>query len=211
MNFLGHARVAARVSSDPRLLLGAMLPDFASMARARLTSVADPEVAAGVRLHLDTDDVFHGAQGFLTLYERGVRELEAEGLARGPARAVAHVGTELMLDGLLLGESSLEAAYLDAIALPFEELGISFRADGAERFRTLHARVRDHGLPVEYRCPEQVAERLEQILLRRPRLALAPGDRARIVPFLAEAQNELRETLPALLNEVHEGLREVGV
>src|SRR5690606_31275930 len=51
MNFFGHACVAARVDSDPRVLLGAMLPDFASMSRTRLAGSEDPAVAAGIALH----------------------------------------------------------------------------------------------------------------------------------------------------------------
>src|SRR5690606_3246840 len=77
MNFFGHACVAARIDSDPRVLLGAMLPDFASMSRTRLAGSEDPAVAAGIALHLATDDVFHGARGFLTLYSRGIDRLEA--------------------------------------------------------------------------------------------------------------------------------------
>jgi len=211
MNFFGHACVAARVDSDPRVLLGAMLPDFASMSRTRLAGSEDPAVAAGIALHLATDDVFHGARGFLTLYSRGIDRLEAAGLDRGPARAVAHVGTELLLDGLLLGDPSLDAAYLEAVALPLDELGLSFRKDGGERFRSLHARLSDHGLPVDYRSPERIAERLEQILARRPRLALAPGDREKVVPYLVEARDELEAVLPVLLAEVYEGLELPGV
>lgn len=207
MNFLAHASVALRIDpgADPKTVLGAMLPDFASMSRARLALAADPAVSDGIALHLATDDVFHGAPEFLALYTRGIDALEALGVGRGAARAVAHVGTELLLDGLLLGDPALDAAYLEAVALPIAPLGLSFRS-GAERFEALFARLTEHGLPEDYRSPERVALRLEQILARRPRLALAPGDRARIVPFLEETRERLDARLPALLDEVDAGL-----
>ena len=46
----------------------------------------------------------------LDLYVRGTGELEAKGLGRGPARAVAHVGTELLIDGLLLDRDAAKQA-----------------------------------------------------------------------------------------------------
>lgn len=206
MNFFGHACVATRIDSDPRVVLGAMLPDFASMCRTRIRGADDDAVAAGIALHLATDDVFHGAPTFLAIYTSGIDALEAAGLGRGPARAVAHVGAELLLDGLLLGDPTLDAAYLEAVALPARELGLSFREGGSLRFEALHTKLREHGLPDDYRSPERVAERLEAILARRPRLALAPGDRERLIPFLEETRAWLRPRLPALLAEVHDGL-----
>lgn len=185
-----------------------MLPDFASMSRTRLRGARDERVGAGVALHHATDDVFHGAATFVALNARGVETLEAAGLGRGPARAVAHVGIELLLDGLLLGDPALEAAYLEAVSLPVAELGLSFRGeDGAARFEALQVRLRSHGLPDDYRWPDRVALRLEQILARRPRLALTPEDRPRVVRFLEEARASLERRLEPLLAEVDEGLR----
>lgn len=188
------------------MVLGAMLPDFASMSRARLRAVGDPHVEAGVALHHATDDVFHGAETFVALNAHGVDALEAAGLGRGPARAVAHVGIELLLDGLLLDDPPLEAAYLEAVALPVAELELSFHRDGAARFEALQERLQSHGLPDDYRWPDRVALRLEQILARRPRLALSPADRPRVVRFLEDARGLLVDRLPTLLAEVDEGL-----
>ncbi len=206
MNFFGHATVAEWLSADPRWVLGAMLPDFASMCRARLRGAGDAVVAAGIALHHATDDAFHNAPTFLSLYVSGTEALEAAGLGRGPARAVAHVGTELLLDGLLLDSATARSAYLEAVALESEPLGLAFKADGAERFGALHARLRDHGLPEDYRSPERVALRLEQILARRPRLALAPGDRGPVTQHLGETRERLEELAPALMGEVRDAL-----
>lgn len=207
MNFFGHATVAGWLCSDPRWVLGAMLPDFASMCRARLRGAADPVVAAGIALHHATDDAFHGAPSFLALYASGTEALEAAGVGRGAARAVAHIGTELLLDGFLLDDEAACAAYLEAVALPHEPLGLAFRDQGAARFAELAARVREHGLPEDYRRPERVAARLEQILARRPRLALTPADRPAVVAHLERAQAEIGRLVPQLLGEVRAGLR----
>ena len=207
MNFFGHALVACRRDPDPRWVLGAMMPDFASMCRARLEGSDDPTVAAGIAFHHRTDDVFHGAPTFLAFYGEGIDALERGGVSRGAARAVAHVGTELLLDGLLLDDRSARAAYLDAVALPSTaEPGLRFRGDGGLRFQGLYDRLRDHGLPEDYRSPARVALRLERILAPRPRLALAPDELPRIVPWLTETQGRLRGRVEGLLDEVAQGL-----
>jgi acyl carrier protein phosphodiesterase len=205
MNFLGHAAVARWVGSDPRWVLGAMIPDFASMCRARVSGAECPTVGAGIAFHHATDDVFHGAPTFVGLYARGTAALEAAGVDRGPARAVAHVGTELILDGLLLDDTELTRSYLSALeALP--GVVLAFRSDGEERFLRLRDRLLGHGLPQDYRDPERVALRLEQILAHRPRLALRPEHRARVTSFLEHARAELARGLPTLWAELREGL-----
>jgi acyl carrier protein phosphodiesterase len=201
MNFLGHAAVARWVDADPRWVLGAMIPDFASMSRARVSGADCPTVAAGIAYHHATDDAFHGAPTFLDLYVRGTATLEAAGVERGPARAVAHVGTELVLDGLLLDDDALASAYLLAVhELP--RVALQFRGDGEPRFARLRDRLLGHGLPHDYRDPERVALRLEQILAHRPRLALASEHRAQVTAFLEQARDELADRLPTLWTEL---------
>jgi hypothetical protein len=210
VNFFGHATVAAWVDPDPRLVFGAMLPDFASMSRTRLLGAGDPRVAEGIALHHQTDEAFHGAPTFLELYVSGTEDLEARGLGRGPARAVAHVGTELLLDGLLLDREPAKSAYLDAVALPGRaDLDLRFRDQGGERFQSFYARLAEHGIPNEYRSPERVAIRLEQILSRRPRLAFGDVDGPHVVGFLETMQASLRDRLTTLLAEVESSLRSI--
>lgn len=86
MNFIGHAQVALWTSSSPAFVLGAMLPDFASMAgtrlAARLHSSDEPELAAGVSLHHLTDEVFHGSAPFIALMQEAMDALTGRGVAR---------------------------------------------------------------------------------------------------------------------------------
>lgn len=185
MNFVGHAYVAIAADTPPRFVLGAMVPDFVSMARARIERVMEPEIAAGIALHHRTDDAFHGSASFLALSAATADALERGGLPWGAARAVGHVGVELLLDGLLLADRDIargarEAAQL--LADPAIAGAIEVHASGSERWAELLLRISGRGLPDFYRDPVAVADRLIGILAGRPRLAI-PEDRR---PFLRE-------------------------
>ena len=117
-------------------------------------------------------------------------ELEARGLPWGASRAVAHVGTELLLDGFLLDDPATRSAYLRAIDALEEPLvsAIRLRGRGASRWPTLVERVRAHGAPDFYRDAALVADRLVLVLASRPRLALDEAHR----PILRDAMRALR-------------------
>ena len=107
MNFFGHAAVATWQAAAPGRTLGAMLPDFATMSGARLSTTTpspDAEVASGIDLHHKTDGVFHQLPVVLGLMRELDERLAHGGCARGPRRAVAHIGVELLLDGVLVEE-----------------------------------------------------------------------------------------------------------
>lgn len=215
MNFFGHAAVAAWLDASPPFLLGAMLPDFCSMARARLVEVSHPAVAAGVDLHHRTDAIFHGTPTFVSICRRSVRELTGLGVERGSARAVAHIGAELFLDGVLIGGETTSAAreaYPEALAQAREErLGRDLRfrdPEGARRFHHVRARLEAWGIPDGYGDPDFVAERLVGALRHRPRLALSPEDQGRVRGWLPGAQRTVVAEAPQLLGEVRAGLTE---
>jgi hypothetical protein len=183
VNFVGHAHVALALRPAPAFVLGAMLPDFASMCRARIRIEDAPEnepIAAGVALHHATDDAFHSAPEFIALCVATSESLERAGLSWGAARAAAHVGTELLLDGLLLDDAPTR----DALSAATECLGsaavaAAIRVDGrgAAHWPELVVRVRTRGTPTFYRSPTLVADRLVSILADRPRLAIEEGHR----------------------------------
>lgn len=206
MNFFAHAAVAADLDPDPRFVLGSMLPDLASMGRVKLGAVADAWVARGVDCHHRTDAVFHRADWFRTMCRDGERALEAAGVGRGPAAAVAHVGIEMLLDGLLLEQEAAAEAYRSAIALD-DDFGIELRRGNPLGVRRVLGKLREIGLPDDYRSPERVAMRLEQILRSRPRLAFGPGDEARVVPWLDATRDALAPQAERRLREVTDAVR----
>lgn len=207
MNFVGHSFIAARTSEDPVFALGAMLPDFASMIGARLGKHDHAELAAGIADHHRTDDAFHGAPTFVRICREEALGLEQLGLGWGASRAIAHVATELVLDGLLLEDARIERGYVDAIeTIDWVLPALRFEKDGIARFRELHARLARYGPPHGYRDPMFVRDRMVQILARRPRLALAEGDAERLADYLPGMSVRVRSAARALLDELEESL-----
>jgi hypothetical protein len=207
MNFVGHSFIAARTSEDPVYALGAMLPDFASMIGARLGKHDHTELAAGIADHHRTDEAFHGAPTFVRLCREEATGLETLGLGWGASRAIAHVATELVLDGLLLEDARIEKRYLDAIeTIDWVLPALRFEKDGIARFRELHARLARYGPPHGYRDPMFVRDRMVQILARRPRLALAEGDAERLATYLPGMSERVRTSAHPLLQELSESL-----
>lgn len=182
MNFFGHAVVAARVSREPDFVLGAMLPDLAGMVGARLAPVVEGAlshgaVAAGIAHHHRVDEGFHGSLAFSRVWLAAVAELRRTGLPRGPARAAAHVGLELLLDGHLSRDEPSRDAFrraLDRAAdMPCPLAWDAARsADGAMRWASLLGRLTSGGIPQAYEDSTFVAGRLMGALAPRPLLAI---------------------------------------
>jgi hypothetical protein len=174
VNYFGHAAVASWSEAPPGVVLGAMLPDFATMCGGRFEAVEDEAVERGVALHHATDGAFHRLPVVVALM-RELDELLARGsCARGPRRAVAHIGVELLLDGVLVDEPAYRAAYLSGVG---HDAVVRWRApDEAARFAGVLARLRAHGVPDDLRRPDAIASRLHRILAPRPRLAPSPDD-----------------------------------
>lgn len=187
MNYFGHAAVASWHSAEPAVTLGAMLPDFATMSRTRLADPDDAGVARGIALHHRTDGAFHHLPPVLALMRELDGRLDAGGCARGPRRAVAHIGVELLLDGVLVTEPAYRDAYTAALA--YEPVSVRFRDAGdAERFAQLHARLRSHGVPDDLQQPESIVHRMHRMLAHRPMLAPNAADLAVIRTALVAHQ-----------------------
>ncbi len=205
MNVTGHIAVAAGVSDDPRVLLGAALPDLATFGGHRLMRKArHPAIAEGIRLHHRTDDAFHGSEWFRSRQRRLRADLADRGVARGPARAAAHVGPEMLIDGTLLEDQHVREQLDTAFAeLAVEENHLVALVDDPEWPDHLVA-LQARGLPTDYADPDAVARRLERILRRRPRLALVADH----VPAVAEALSieapGIAETTQDLVDELVE-------
>jgi hypothetical protein len=213
VNYFGHAAVASWTTREPVVLLGAMLPDVATMCGARLApgeAQADAAVGRGIALHEATDAAFHRLPAATALMRELDDRLEAAGCARGPRRAVAHVGTELLLDGVYVDDPEFRAAYLEGIAA--EPAAVAWRGDedgvASARLAVVLGRMRGYGVPDDLRDPELVTQRLARILGPRPLLAPTHDDlrairsvliayRPRVEVAAATVLHALRATLKA--------------
>jgi len=211
MNIGGHIAVAMRLApGEPRVWLGAALPDLGAMGRFRLMGdTVDPDVTAGIALHHATDDAFHRHPTFTETMARLRTDLGTDGIGRGPARAVAHVGPELMIDGCLLEDRALgnaiEAAFAEIDRLG-PALGTLVESASDDWLRHL-SKVSSWGLPTDYADPNAVAYRLHRILSRRPRLQLDAVHIDAIGQRLAAEQPMLNQAVPALIDDLEQSLR----
>lgn len=181
MNFFGHAALAARHFSDtsPRstevdlakLCAGAMLPDFVGMLSLSRPSVADPALAQGVAFHHRTDEAFHELEAFQRLSRAACSWLGQHDLPRGPARAAAHVGIEMLLDEVYAEEAAARAAYCAALSVPLGALLSFQRPMDLERLDALRATLLERSATARDLPPALVAERIRRSLAGRPRLA----------------------------------------
>ncbi len=206
MNVAGHVAVAMRLHPDrPRVWLGAALPDIGAMGRFRLMGdSADTDVRTGIAVHHATDDAFHRHASFTGVMARLRSDLDDDGIGRGPARAVAHVGPELLIDGRLLDQDDVIDA-IDAAFAEIENLGPALSTlverDG-EAWGQHLSRVAGWGLPTDYADPQAVARRLHRILLRRPRLAFPDDQVGPIGQRLAAEQPAIDDALPDLVDDL---------
>lgn len=183
-----------------------MLPDFTTMCGARVTGTSDDEVAAGIDLHHATDKAFHQAPVVTALMRELDARLERGGCARGPRRAVAHIGTELLLDGVLVEHGD----YRDAYVLGLEyEAPLLWRDTGdADRYDVFITRMRDYGVPDDLKRPEAIATRLARTLAKRPLLAPSQSDMTVIAGALCEHKPRVEVAADTVLRAVRAALEQ---
>jgi len=216
MNFFGHALIAqrneaARGATRAEFVLGAMLPDFGSMLRARPPATTLDELSLGVALHHRTDDAFHGCASFLEFSRQASSFLSARGVSRGTARAVAHVGVELLLDAALARDIPANEAYLSALACASTtrvRSSVHWQTDEfGERFQQLCHRLLARGPVQPTPTSELVAERLRSILEDRPRLAMDERGLSVVRDWVESARSQITSGAPQLLREVEQRLQ----
>jgi acyl carrier protein phosphodiesterase len=140
-----------------------------------------------------------------------VLTLSEAGVGRGTARAVAHVGTELLLDGALSRDDTRAVrAYRAALEIgAHERLVDHLDLAGSANAQAMHdglIRLAGAPIPEGYREAAFVFARLRSILARRPRLAMQDGDLARVQQYLEEIQPRVTQLAPELLEQVRVGL-----
>lgn len=210
MNFFGHLAVATWYSADAAHHLGSMLPDLATMLGAPAPTAEPGRVADGIALHHRTDAVFHACDHFRDLNSSAFKELEARGLPRGAARAVAHIGTEILLDGVLAEHSTTRDAFHAALehgASSEDSLGLEWRyPPGRGRLAQLCRVIAQRDIQLDSQVPERVAYRLDRILGHRPRLRIPAEQLDLVTAWAKQADLAVREQADGLLTEVARGL-----
>lgn len=212
MNFFGHASVACWFDRDPGFVLGAMLPDFFSMLRTRLPPTSDQNLLRGVELHHRTDAAFHGAEAFLALTRTARSALGEAGVARGPARAVAHIGVELLLDEVLAREPTARSAYLDALAhgQSHPELFAFEHEADTMRLVALLSVLASRGAPEPNGDSSHLSERIGRTLMGRPRLALDAHAQGLVADWVVRMRPDVVRCSSALLCELRARLGLAG-
>jgi hypothetical protein len=210
LNFVGHAVVASWLRPEVAYVLGSMLPDFASMIGARVPRIRDGDVLAGTEDHHVIDELFHELSAFRTLCRELGAELVALGLDRGRARAVAHIGVEILLDRPLADDTrarELYAAALDQAAPDALGRHLAWSGEERERFERLRTALKARCEATATDDRATAVFRLERALGRRPRLALDEQHCARVSVWLVQAESAVSSGAGALIAELKAGLR----
>ncbi|CAN5889645.1 hypothetical protein BH11MYX3_BH11MYX3_40450 [soil metagenome] len=204
MNYFGHAAVASWRDGRGGLPLGAMLPDFSMMCGARIAGSDDEDVANGIALHHTTDAVFHRAPVVTGLMRELAARLERGGCARGPRRAAAHIGVELLLDGVLVDNEDYREAYV--LGLEYDA-PVTWREEGdAAKFNALLERLRTHGVPDDLKKPESIVFRISRMLANRPLLAPSSNDLAVITVGVIEHKPRVQVAVDSVLRMLRASL-----
>jgi len=209
MNFFGHAAIAASHfhSHEPELLpdalaelcAGAMLPDFVTMLRLSRPDVRGATCARGVAFHHRTDQAFHELSSFLHLSRAAFAWLTLRRLPRGPARAVAHVGIEMLLDEQMASDAAARDAYVAALVTPLSE-ALSFPVSGDEqRLSALRAALLDRGATRRDLPAALVATRIRRTLSGRPRLATDDAGEVLLAEWVETTRPAVAREAPELL------------
>ena len=207
MNFFAHAYLAAQRSADAAFVLGAMLPDLCSFAGMRLGAAPAAALGDGVRFHRATDTVFHANGAFNARCTQLADALQARGVRRGPARGVAHVAYELLLDGWLAAEAGVPALYRCALGDAARLLGGSGLAPGASAgISAVCARLHAAPVPEAYADAAFVCARVERALAPRPVLALTATELSAVADALRDAATESALWAPSALASVARAL-----
>ena len=209
MNFPSHAWVAFTVGvGGPEELLGCMLPDLAQLVGVRFGGEVPAAVDRGRRLHHHADAAFHDHAAFRSGVSALRRDLRSSGLATGARRAAAHVGYELLLDGAVPWDVPASDAFDAALAAGHVLPDPGNDPAAGARWRDLVVRLRGASIPTHSSDVDELAERVEMILRRRPRLALGPHDRPAVLAALAAAEPDVTRSAPRLFDELVAHLRD---
>lgn len=193
-------------------MLGAMLPDFASVLGLAPPTSHHSELSAGIDLHHQTDRAFHQTEIFQGLEQRSRAVLAAAGVSKGARRALAHVGVEFLIDAELVRRAPGWSGFAHALRYGSSAgcgAQLQWRprtpTDASERLARLCSRLAAVEAP---RDVERIAARLVATLSARPRLSLHAQEVPLVQEWLAECAPEVGTSLEQLLAELRSGLRD---
>lgn len=220
MNFFGHAALAASHFSDldppfdatrlPTVCVGAMLPDFIGMLRLGRPTIRDAALATGVAFHHGTDHVFHDLASFHQLSRQAFAWLSDRNLPRGPARAVAHIGIEILLDEVLAANASARDAYRAALGVQLPQLLAFENQRDAERLAALQDALLTRAATQLEPTPGLVAERIARALAGRPRLATDQAGQALLADWVTVARPLVAAEAPEVFATLRARLANFG-
>jgi hypothetical protein len=200
VNFVAHAVIAEALGCSPLEAFGSMVPDLANMVSGMTGLRSAPDLPAselqfGSSVHVATDEAFHHHPTFVTLTRVAASAMDGR---RHVNTAAAHVGIELMIDGMLLSQSRAEpyAVALSA-ASPFC-LG---------PWAELTGYLVDDNPTRHYRSVQGCAERTWRILGGRRILAQGRPTIESLNAGLSEVASEVGLAVNALLHDVAAGAR----
>jgi hypothetical protein len=209
VNLVGHVAVAVRRGppGSAAYLAGSMLPDLAAMARVRLGPTVG-DLGAGVAVHHATDAVFHSSPWFNDRSQALRDELLDAGVDRGAARACAHAGLEMLLDGALVTDARVRRASDDAFGILVEPgatrdavhalAGDTERARWAERLQLIGTTIDVDA----YRSAESIAHRLHRMTSGRARIELRASQVATVAQVLERSRPEVVADADGVLTRV---------
>jgi hypothetical protein len=202
MNYFSHVALACRFEHSAAFYLGSMLPDFASIVRCRTPLCSNELVCHGMGFHHLSDSVFHDLPEFREWLRGSVAELVSLGVKKGPARAAAHIGIELLLDAALASlPEPLEALRLAlAVASPQQLANeLNWRdPNGSERFEDLRLRLLERSGTRRNYTIEMITARLVYAFADRPRLRLTGDEHALIETWLRSMAPRVDAGWPSL-------------
>jgi len=207
VNFVAHSHVARRCSgASPQEAFGAVLPDLASMAGARIDrSLLTSSVRDGVELHYRTDKAFHA----LELFRAGAGSIRdallAAGVPTGPARAVGHAGYELVLDGCLLTRYGVEEEFAEVLASA-PDVTVAISIADPDRWRELLSSMRDERWWLGYKDPQLVARGLHRRLQNRRLLRFSNTELPAVATVLEAARPAIEAVTDDIIDTVAEAI-----
>ncbi len=179
--------------------------DLLAAADLPLRLKAPSSIREGVAEHRRLDKYFHNHPVFTRNQGAAYQALVENGIGRGPARASAHVGVELLIDGAILS-ADLAPTFpgLWARLHSPDDAVVNLVEDKHGRlWLDWLARFTQQLDPRRYASPRYVAERLHQhILGSRPRLQLSEGEVVPVTRALTTINDSIVGDLPRLLADL---------